>query len=126
LEVQQRLEYIFYSVERVGARYNLSVRQQPKGQNQQYYVFSGVGIMNINPKGLYNGQWYKLRIDVNNAGNSVGFYIDGNLVATITSNIPATTTAMSIGSYIVKTVGINSRQMQTDYFMYEEIFTNPR
>ena len=61
LEVQQRLEYIFYSVERVGARYNVSVRQQPKGQNQQYYVFSGVGIMNINPKGLYNGQWYKLR-----------------------------------------------------------------
>ena len=72
------------------------------------------------------GQWYKLRIDVNNAGNSVGFYIDGNLVATITTNIPATTTALTIGSYIIKTTGINSRQMQTDYFMYDELFTNQR
>jgi hypothetical protein len=71
-------------------------------------------------------QWYKLRIDINNAANSVGFYIDGNLVATHTTNIPATTTALTIGSYIVKTVGTGSRQMQTDYFMYDETFTNPR
>lgn len=61
LEVQQRLEYIFYSLERVGGRYNIPVRNQPKGKNQQYYIFGGIGIININPMGLYNGEWYKLR-----------------------------------------------------------------
>lgn len=61
LEVQQRLEYIFYSLEQVGGRYNIPVRNQPKGKNQQYYIFSGIGIMSINPKGFYNGEWHKLR-----------------------------------------------------------------
>jgi hypothetical protein len=71
-------------------------------------------------------QWYKLRIDINNAGNSVGFYIDGTLVATHTTNIPASSIAMSVVSLINKGIGTTARQMQTDYFMYEEIFTNPR
>jgi hypothetical protein len=71
-------------------------------------------------------QWYKLRIEINNAGNSVGFYIDGVLVATHTTNIPATTTGMSVVNIINKTVGITARTMQTDYFMYEEIFTTER
>jgi hypothetical protein len=71
-------------------------------------------------------QWYKLRIEINNAGNSVGFYIDGVLVATHTTNIPATTTGMSVVNIINKTVGITARTMQTDYFMYEEIFTTAR
>jgi hypothetical protein len=72
------------------------------------------------------GQWYKLRIDINAAGNSVTFYIDGTLVATHTTNIPATTTALLITSLINKTVGTTARSLLTDYFMYEEIFTNPR
>jgi hypothetical protein len=71
-------------------------------------------------------QWYKLRIEINNAGNSVGFYIDGVLVATHTTNIPATTTGMSVVNIINKTVGTTARTMQTDYFMYEEIFTTAR
>jgi hypothetical protein len=72
------------------------------------------------------GQWYKLRIDINAAGNSVTFYIDGTLVATHTTNIPATTTGLFISSVILKTVGTTARSLLTDYFMYEEIFTNPR
>jgi hypothetical protein len=71
-------------------------------------------------------QWYKLRIDINAAGNSVTFYIDGTLVATHTTNIPATTSAMSVVSLINKTAGTTARSLLTDYFMYEEIFTNPR
>jgi len=71
-------------------------------------------------------QWYKLRIDINGAATSVTFYIDGNLVATHSTNIPASTTGMSIISLINKTVGTTARTMLTDYFMYEEIFTNPR
>jgi hypothetical protein len=71
-------------------------------------------------------QWYKLRIDINAAATSVTFYIDGTLVATHSTNIPASTTAMSVVSLINKTVGSTARTMLTDYFMYEEIFTNPR
>jgi ribosomal protein L35AE/L33A len=72
------------------------------------------------------GQWYKLRIDLNAAGTQAAFYIDGNLITTLTTNIPATSTAMGVHSVIVKTVGTTARAMQTDYFNYEEIFTNPR
>jgi hypothetical protein len=72
------------------------------------------------------GQWYKLRIDLNAAGTQASFYIDGNLITTISTNIPATSTAMGIHSVIVKTIGTTTRAMQTDYFNYEEIFTNPR
>jgi hypothetical protein len=71
-------------------------------------------------------QWYKLRIDINAAATSVTFYIDGTLVATHSTNIPAVTTGMSIVSLMNKTVGTTARTMLTDYFMYEEIFTNPR
>ncbi|MFO0089533.1 MAG: hypothetical protein ACK518_01740, partial [bacterium] len=72
------------------------------------------------------GQWYKLRIVINAAASSVEFYIDNVLRATHTTNIPLTTTPMFIGNGIVKTTGSTARAMQTDYFMYEEIFTNPR
>jgi hypothetical protein len=47
-------------------------------------------------------------------------------VATHTTNIPATTTGMFINSLILKTAGTTARSLLTDYFMYEEIFTNPR
>jgi hypothetical protein len=72
------------------------------------------------------GTWYKLRIDINAAGTQASFYIDGNLITTLTTNIPAISTGMSVNNLIVKTIGITTRAMQTDYFMYEEIFTNPR
>lgn len=71
-------------------------------------------------------QWYKLRIDINAAGTSVTFYINGTLVATHSTNIPAPTTAIAPVSIIHKTAGTTARTMLTDYFMYEETFTNPR
>ena len=72
------------------------------------------------------GQWYKLRININAAASSVEFYIDNVLRATHNTNIPLTTTPMFIGNGIIKNTGSTARAMQTDYFMYEEIFTNPR
>ena len=60
-EFQQRFEYIFYSVEQDGAKYRLPVKHYTKNRNEQYYVFSGIGIININPKGFYNGQWHHLQ-----------------------------------------------------------------
>ena len=72
------------------------------------------------------GQWYKLKIIINAIAPSVEFYIDNVLVATHTTNIPLTTTAMYIANGIAKNTGTTARSMQTDYFMYEQIFTNPR
>jgi hypothetical protein len=71
-------------------------------------------------------QWYKLRIDINAAGTSVTFFINDVLVATHTTNIPSSTTAIAPISIIHKSAGTTARTMLTDYFMYEEIFTNPR
>jgi hypothetical protein len=71
-------------------------------------------------------QWYKLRIDVNAAGNSVAFYIDGTLVATHTTNIPATTTGMLITSLINKTAGTTARSLLTDYFINVFIIVTAR
>ena len=42
------------------------------------------------------------------------------------TGIPITTTPMFIANAIIKNTGSTARAMQTDYFMYEEIFTNPR
>ena len=72
------------------------------------------------------GQWYKLRIVINANASSVEFYIDNVLVATHNTNIPLTTTAMYVANGIAKATGTAARSMQTDYFMYEQIFTNPR
>lgn len=45
------------------------------------------------------------------------FYIDGTLVATITTNLPGTAIARSFGagSYIVKSAGTGGRSFQSDY-----------
>jgi hypothetical protein len=72
------------------------------------------------------GTWYKLRIDINAAANSVTFYINDTLVATHSSNIPTSLIGMNVINLITKSAGITARTMLTDYFMYEEIFTNPR
>jgi len=71
-------------------------------------------------------QWYKLRVDINTMASSVSFYIDNVLVATHTTQIPLTTTAMSVISTINKTIGTNARTMQSDYFSYEELFMSVR
>lgn len=59
-EIQQRIECIFYSVERFGARYRLPGTHYVKNRNEQYYFFSGIGLMRFNPKGYLNGEWYEL------------------------------------------------------------------
>lgn len=56
------------------------------------------------------------RIDVNEAGDSVEFRIDGTLVATHTSNIPtASGRSTGIGQKIQKSAGTTSRNMYVDY-----------
>ena len=116
---------IFFSYDEAGTMFfEFGAAATP---NWKCYTRGGATVTRTNTSiPVVAGQWYKLRIDVNAAGNSVTFYIDGTLVATHTTNIPATTTALLITSLINKTAGTTARSLLTDYFMYEEIFTNPR
>ncbi len=73
------------------------------------------------------GTWVKLGIIVNAAGTSVGFYINGTLVATHTANIPTgTARALGFGSRILKSVGTTARTVDIDYLQAEMEFTTPR
>lgn len=63
--------------------------------------------------------FYRLEIDVNAAGTSAVFKIDGTTVATITTNIP-TGTGERVGLVVQqrKTVGTTQRQSRCDYLYY--------
>ena len=66
-----------------------------------------------------------LRINVNTAGTSVEFRIDGTLVATHTNNIP-TTRSTGIGEKIKKTVGTTARNAYIDYIWIQGTRTTDR
>jgi hypothetical protein len=70
--------------------------------------------------------WTKLRIEINANATSVGFYINDTLVATHTTNIPATTTAMHFLNAILKNTGSTSVNMYADYFSLKQTFTTAR
>lgn len=60
--------------------------------------------------------WYYIEINVNAAANSVKFYIDGSLKATMTSNIPSGTgQTTGFGVNFRKTLGVNNRTALIDY-----------
>jgi hypothetical protein len=72
-------------------------------------------------------QWYRLRIEVNAAANSIGFYIDGNLVATHTANIPTGSgRETGFGYLLIKSVGTTARTVDFDYMSVESVFTSNR
>lgn len=75
-----------------------------------------------------SGAWTKLRIEVNAAGTSVAFYVNGTLVATHTTNIPLPTSSryVLIKQGIAKTAGTTARLIYCDYIGYENILTTPR
>ena len=60
------------------------------------------------------GQRYRLRFVMDAGSNSIRFYIDGNLVATITTSIP-TSVPMSIQVAAYKSVGANACAINTDW-----------
>jgi len=68
-----------------------------------------------------------LRVDVNEAGTSVEFRIDGTLVATHTANIPsASGRSTGIGQKIVKTAGTTARALYIDYIWLQGSRTTDR
>lgn len=72
--------------------------------------------------------WNKLRIEVNAAGTSVAFYVNGTLVATHITNIPLGSNSryLNVKQGIYKAIGLTSRVMYVDYLGYENIQTTPR
>jgi hypothetical protein len=71
--------------------------------------------------------WQKLTIQINDAANSVEFYIDNVLVATHSSNIPSGTSQLVTPKLqIAKAVGTTTRGYYSDYIGYEQTFTTPR
>jgi hypothetical protein len=89
-------------------------------------IAAGTRTLTVTTVPVVAGQWYKLRIEINGALNQALFYINNVLVATHTTNIPASTSFMTLFCAIQKYAGTNSRTMESDYIMYKEIFTNPR
>jgi hypothetical protein len=72
--------------------------------------------------------WNKLRIEVNAAGTSAAFYVNGTLVATHTTNIPLPSSSryFHMKMQIAKQIGTTSRAVYCDYVGYENILTTPR
>ncbi len=71
--------------------------------------------------------WYKLRVEVNAAGTSATFYINGANAGTIATNIPTgTTRALGFGHLMIKSAGTTARTMDIDYMKAEQTFTTSR
>lgn len=71
--------------------------------------------------------WTRLRIEVNAAGTSAAFYINGTLRATLTTNIPtASARQFGFGHLLIKSVGTTARLFDCDYVAFHKEFTTPR
>lgn len=75
-----------------------------------------------------SGTWIKLRIEINAAGTSVAFYVNGTLVATHTTNIPLASNNrfVLVKQGVQKVTGTTARLIYCDYLGYENILTTPR
>jgi hypothetical protein len=72
--------------------------------------------------------WNKLRIEINAAGTSVVFYVNGTAIATHTTNIPLASNSRYVlmKTGVVKTIGTTTRGFYCDYIGYENILTTAR
>jgi hypothetical protein len=70
--------------------------------------------------------WYALKIVVNAAGTNVAFYVNGSLISTHVTNIPATTSGFGFGVGIFKSIGTTSAVLHCDYVKLGHAFTTAR
>ena len=72
--------------------------------------------------------WNKLRIEINAAGTSVTFYVNGVSIATHTTNIPLASNSRYVlmKTGLAKTIGTTTRGFYCDYIGYENILTTAR
>lgn len=60
LNFSQRFELILFANEKFGRRYKIPGLKGFREKNEQFYLFSGVGVMMFNPQAQHNGEWYNL------------------------------------------------------------------
>ncbi len=71
--------------------------------------------------------WHTFEWEVNAAGTSCTFYIDGTSVGTVTTDLPASTRRMGLlPGGIYKSLGATARTMQIDAYWYIFDFTTDR
>lgn len=71
--------------------------------------------------------WYRLTLEVNSAGNSADFQIDGVSKCQVTTNIPtASNRTTNWGASLYKNLGTTSRTMDIDYLDVSSQFGTPR
>lgn len=70
--------------------------------------------------------WVRLFIVINAAGTEANFYIDGTLVATHNTNMPAAGTALTGMLNMERTVISSTITWLIDYFYIKQTFTTPR
>ena len=68
--------------------------------------------------------WVRLTMDINAAGSSVVFSIDGTPVKTETLTMPTLTVTPML--QIIESTGASPRFVYIDYFKFDETFTTPR
>jgi hypothetical protein len=72
------------------------------------------------------GQWYRLTLVMNANATSASYYIDGVLVATITTHLPPAGAISGFMCAIRAELGNTSRSVWVDYLYHELQLTNPR
>ena len=85
------------------------------------FVDSGVAVKDVSLNQAQN-----LRIDDDGTGASLKFYIDGSLVATITTNIPTSSSQLVNIARIAKITGTSQCAVHIDYIEMKEKFNSPR
>lgn len=70
--------------------------------------------------------WHKLKIEINAAGTSVEFFVDGASVGTHATNIPTGARNVTMAAGIFKSIGTTDRSFHMDYYSAELTFTTPR
>lgn len=87
-------------------------------------VDAGIALTNAVAAGDQDPHMFEVK--VNPLGTSVLFYLDGDLAATITTNLPDATDYTGYGMTITKTAGTSNRYAHKDFVRVENTFSTPR
>lgn len=71
--------------------------------------------------------WVQLKIVINAAGNSVGFYVNNTLISTHTANIPTSAgRETGFGLMLIKSVGTTARTVDVDWMAFGIDYTTDK
>ena len=61
IDITQRLDFIIWQKEKIGARYKFRGLKGFNNRNEQVYIFGGAGLIAFMPQAYYDGGWVRLR-----------------------------------------------------------------